>query len=121
MDFEKENIPLGKYIAAMFISVSEETRIVDNKSVTAGYLLVAIGGRKGAINVKFDPSESEFTDFISGLSLGDEILAGVNDSAFNGSVYYSLRSIAYLRKKVKSPASAVEKMEAAIKSGGGQK
>lgn len=113
-----DNIAYGFYVAGKFVYASEEVyKDADGKEVKAGYLLVVIGGRKGAFNIKYDLSDADFAEFVDGLKGGDEILAGVRPSAFNGSVYYSLVSLQYLRMPdfASAPASAVDKMEARIK------
>lgn len=116
-----DNIRLGKYVAAMYISDAVEEREIDGKHTISGYLGVSVGGRRGAFDIKYDPDDPDFKDFISGLSVGDEILCGVDINTYKDSVYYKLKSLQYLRKPEKvSGASAVDKLEASIKSGGGK-
>lgn len=112
------NVALGFYVAAIFISASEEeARNADGRRVMNHYLLVAIGGRKGAFNIKYDDSETAFSDFIADLSVGDEILCGVRYNVFNGVVYFSLTSIQWLRARKVSASPAVDKLVEKVSGG----
>lgn len=79
----------GVYVLGVFIEASSETR--DGKK--ADYILLATGGRKGAVSIKYDGNDSDFREVVDGLEMKDTVLCRVRLSAFKDSVYYSLLGI----------------------------
>lgn len=92
-----ENIKYGVYIAGCFVMASTEVRKTEEGQKETGYLFLAIGGRRGGMNVRYDLDDKELVDFIDGLENGDDVFAGVQVSGFRDNAYYKLVSLQYLR------------------------
>lgn len=82
----------GIYVYGAFIQTSIEK---NGKGEKAAYALVATGGRRGAISIKYDPADDVFSDFFGDCAMGDFVLARVSLTAFKDAVYYSLQSIVH--------------------------
>lgn len=92
-----ENISYGVYIAGCFVMASTEVRKTEEGQKQVGYVFLAVGGRRGGLNVRYDLEDAELCEFISGLENGDDVFAGVRSSGFKDNVYYTLTSLRYLR------------------------
>lgn len=113
-----ENIELGFKIAATFIEASYESDPRDPRK-TNGYLLLTIGGRKGAFNVKFDPADGDIAEFLEDVRMGDELFASVQVSAFRDAAYFSLRGLQWLRVPERFKLAAAATAAAAKPAGSG--
>lgn len=80
----------GIYVFGAFIEQSTE---YDNNGKRSDYILLATGGRKGAVSIKFDSSDGDFREILDGAALGDTLLCRVKVSAFRDNVYYTLQGM----------------------------
>lgn len=105
-----ESIEYGFKIAALFVEATTEIDPKDPRKQN-GYMLLTVGGRRGAFNVKYDPEDGEIGEFLENLRMGDEVFASVSVSAFRDSCYFALRGLQWLRVperlKVATPAKPV--------------
>lgn len=86
----------GLYIIGTFIETSSERNM---KGETSHYAVITTGGRRGAVGIKYDDTNPDFTNFLSSLSMGDEIGARVTASAFKDAIYYTLQELVLLNQE----------------------
>lgn len=86
----------GLYVIGTFIETATEK---NQKGEFSHYAIVTMGGRRGAVGIKYNADDPDFTNFLNALSMGDEIGARVTVSAFKDNVYYTLQELMLLNEE----------------------